>query len=323
MAENASLYQLTQVGVETTAGTSVTATKKMTALSIETNIRADIKTYRPTGYKFPTVASLGKEWMEASLSGPLTYTEIIYALASLIKGVTPTGTTAKTWVFTPTSAGSDARKTFTVERGSAERGMKFTYGLVTGLTMNFSRDECTLSGTMLGKALQDNQALSAGATEVALLPVMPTQVQLYLADTAAGLAGATAMTRAFAGGFTLENTSGAVFPLNASSSFAAVVDTEPRASGMLRAAVDSEGMGLLTNMRAGSTKFVRIKALGDLISGSDYNMLQVDMACKIANPREFRDEQGVYAVEWEFSLVHDATWTKAMEITVVNTLATL
>lgn len=324
MAENASLYQLTQIGVETTPGTGVAATKKMTALSIRPGIRADVKTYRPTGYKFSTVASLAKEWVEASLEGPITYTEIIYPLSSLIKAVTPTGAgTAKTWTFTPSSAASDTRKTYTVEHGSSERGMKFVNGLVTGLTMEFSRDECVLSGSMLGKALQDNQALSGSTTEVTLLPVMPTQVQVYLADTAAGLAGATALTRAFAGGFTLENMAGAVFPLNASSSFAATVDTEPSASGMLRAAVDTEGMAPLTNLRAGSTKFMRIKCTGDLITGSDYYSLIVDMACKVSNVQEFKDEQGVYAVEWEFTTVHDPTWTKALEIVVVNTLTAL
>lgn len=325
MAENATLYQLTQIGVEVTPGTGVAATKRMTALSIEPGIRADVKTYRPTGYKFATVASLAKEWTEASLSGPLTYTEIIYVLSSLLKTVTPTGTTAKVWTFAPTSTATDTRKTYTVEHGSGERGMKFVHGLVTGLTMNFSREECTLTGTMLGKALQDNTALTSltSAAEVPLLPVMPTQVQIYLADTAAGLAGATALSRAFAGGFTLENTSGAVFPLNASSSFAATVDTEPRASGRLKAAVDSEGMALLTNLRAGSTKFMRIKAQGDLIAGSDYNTLQVDMATKVSNVQQFSDEQGVYAVEWEFALVHDSTYGKALEIAVTNTLTSL
>lgn len=324
MPENQSLYQLTQVGVESTAGTGVTATKKMSALTIEPGIKAEVKTYRAAGYKYPTVASLGKEWTEAALSGPLTYTEIIYPLSSLIAAVTPTGAgTAKTWTFTPTTTASDTRKTFTVEHGNSVRGLKFVYGLVTGMTLNFSRDECNLTGTMIGKALQDNQALSGSTTEVALLPVMPTQVQLYLADTAAGLAGATAMTRAFSGGFTLENTAGAVYPLNASSSFAAIVDTEPRASGRLMAAVDAEGMAPLTNLRAGSTKFMRIKATGDLISGADYNTLTVDMACKVTNVQQFRDEQGVYAVEWEFTLAHDSTWTKALEIVVVNTLTAL
>ena len=324
MAENASLYQLTQIGVETTPGTGVTATKTMTALSIEMGIKAEVKTYRPTGYKFATVASLGKEWTEASLSGPLTYTEIIYPLSSLVKAVTPTGAgSAKTWTFTPTANASDTRKTYTVEHGSAERARKLVYGLVTGMTWDFTRDECRLTGTMLGKAVQDNQSLSAGTTTLSLLPVMPTQVQIYLADTAAGLAGATALTRAFAGGVTFENTSGPVFPLNASASYAALVDTEPRATGKLRAAVDAEGMALLTNLRAGSTKFMRIKAQGDLISGADYNLVQADLACKVSNVQPFSDEQGVYAVEWEFTTVYDSTWTKAMEFTVVNTLTAL
>ena len=178
---------------------------------------------------------------------------------------------------------------------------------------------------MLGKALQDNQALTSltSSDEIALKPVMPTQVALYVADTAAGLAGATAMTRAFSAGFTLENLSGPIYPLNQSSSFAAMVETEPTGTFRLKAAVDSEGMALLTNLRAGSTKFIRIKALGDLITGSDYYMLQVDAAIKVTKPQDFSDEQGVYAIGWDGELTHDSTWGKACEITVVNIAATL
>jgi hypothetical protein len=326
MAENPTINQLVQIGIETTAGTGVAATKRFTAMKVEPGVRADVKTYKAAGYRFPTVASLSKEWVESALSGPLTYTEIIYALSSLIKAVTPSGAgTAKTWAFAPTSTGGDTRKTFTVEHGSSDRGKKFAYGLVTGLTFEFSREECTLSGAMLGKALQDNQALTAltSAAEIALLPVMPTQVALYVADTAAGLAGATAMTRAFSAGFTLENLTGPIYPLNQSSSFTAMVETEPTGTFRLKAAVDSEGMALLTNLRAGSTKFIRIKALGDLITGSDYYMLQVDAAIKVTKPQDFSDEQGVYAIGWDGELTHDSTWGKACEITVVNIAATL
>ena len=326
MAENPSINQLVQIGVETTPGTGVAATKRLTGMKVEPGIRADVKTYKASGYRFPTVASLSKEWVEAAISGPLTFTEIIYPLSSLIKAVTPTGAgSAKTWTFAPTSTGGDTRKVYTIEHGSADRAQEINYGLVTGMTLNFTRDECTLSGTMLGKALVDNQSLTSltSSDEIALIPVMPTQVAIYLADTAAGLAGATALSRAFSGSFTLENLTGPIYPLNQSSSFAAMVETEPTGTAQFMAAVDSEGMAPLTNLRAGTTKFMRIKAVGALITGSDYYTLTVDAALKITRPQEFRDEQGVYAVGWEGELTHDSTWGKACEIAVINTLTAL
>lgn len=324
MAENPTIYQVAQIGVESTPGTLVAATKRLTSFDLTWNVKPEVKIYRPTGYKFATLASLSKEWTEIGFKGPTTYTEIIYPLNSLIKAVAPTGAgTAKTWVFAPSSTATDTRKTYTIEHGSADRARRFGYGLFTGMTLNFTRDEVTVEGTAIGKAMADNFSLTGALSEVALMPVMPTQTALYLADTAAGLAGASAATRAFSASWTLENVSGPVWPLNNSAAFAAMVDTQPTANGRVKMAVDAEGMALLTNLRAGSTKFMRIKSLGDLISGADYYLLQVDVAMKISNVQPFADEDGVYAVEWEYETVHDATWTKGTEITVVNALSAL
>ena len=38
---------------------------------------------------------------------------------------------------------------------------------------------------------------------------------------------------------------------------------------------------------------------------------------------EFKDEEGVFAIEWTCTGIHDATWDKALEVTVINTLASL
>lgn len=86
---------------------------------------------------------------------------------------------------------------------------------------------------------------------------------------------------------------------------------------------DAAGMALLTNMRAGSTKFMRIKATGAQIAGAEYYDLQIDTACKVTDVSPFEDSDGVFAIEWTMNGFYDATWTKTTEIAVVNTLATL
>lgn len=325
MAENASLYQQTQLGLETVAGTPVAATKRLTSISITPSIKAEVKTYRPNGYKFTTVAALSKEWSEFDIDGPLTYNESIYLLNSLIKKVTPTGAGAnKTSTFAPNSNGSDTRQTYTIENGSAERARQIAYGLVTGLDFTFNRNEVMVKGTMMGKAIADNVALTAllPAAEIPVVPVLPTEGSIKLADTQAGLAGATAASRAFAATVSLNSLSGPVWPINTSTSFAALVDTAPTAEGTLRMEVDSEGMALLANLRAGSTKFMRIGYTGASLGTGNYSF-QVDVAMKIKEPKSFSDEDGVYAVEWGWEMVHDSTWGKALEITVVNALSAL
>lgn len=326
MAENPSLFQLCQLGIEVTAGTPVAATKRITGLTFTPTIKAETKTYRAAGYKFTTVAALSKEWSEFDVAGPVTYNEVIYLLNSLIKKVTPSGAGAnKSSVFAPSSNGSDTRQTYTVEHGSADRGRQSAYGLMSGLEFTFNRSEVTCKGTMLAKAIADDTALTSltSAAEIPLIPVLPTQGSIKLADTQAGLAAASAATRAFSATWSLNSISGPVWPINSSTSFAALVDTAPTAEGTLRMAVDSEGMALLANLRAGSTKFMRINYLGATLGSGNYQF-QIDTAIKLSKePKQFSDEAGVYAIEWAWEMAHDSTWGKGCEITVVNSLSSL
>jgi len=323
MADRASIFQTVQIGLETTSGTSVAANKKLQSMAIEPGPRAEIKSYRAMGSKFPSLAALGKEWTEASVGGGLTYTEIIYPLSSVLKAVTPTGTTAKTWTFSPATSAADTVKTFTVEQGSSERAHKFTYGLFTSLGMKFSRDGSDLSGDMMGSALTDGITLTSSPTSIALTPVLPTQVSVYLADTAAGLDGATALTRAISAEWNISDRFGPVWVLNGSTTWAAFVETEPKLEVKLMVEADAEGMGLLTTMRSGATKFVRIEAIGAVIAGADTYQLTVDTACKVTDVDPFSDEDGVFAIGWTMTGFHDSTWGKATEVVVVNEIAAL
>ncbi len=54
-----------------------------------------------------------------------------------------------------------------------------------------------------------------------------------------------------------------------------------------------------------------------------YNIYQHDMAVKVSKPNPFSDKKGVFAEEWEFTIVEDATWGKAQTVTVTNLLTAL
>ncbi|MGP1664828.1 MAG: hypothetical protein ACTS5I_02710, partial [Rhodanobacter sp.] len=267
---------------------------------IEPQIKSEIQKYRGTGYKFPAIASMAKEWVEADLSGPITYTEIIYLLSSIFGTTTPTaGTTDQTWVFDIDPDGADTPKTYTVEWGDATRALEFAYGLVNALTLTFSREGCELSGTMLGSAITDAITMTAGTTDVALIPVIPTQVSVYVADTQAGLDAAVALTRVVSVEWELSDRFNPAYFLDGSTDWAAAVETEPTLGVKLKMEKDAAGMGLLTQMRAGSTKFVRIEALGGIVVGAIPYTLTVDTACKVTGEPSFSDEDGIQAIEWD------------------------
>ncbi len=53
------------------------------------------------------------------------------------------------------------------------------------------------------------------------------------------------------------------------------------------------------------------------------NLFRHDMAVKVSNVSEFQDSGGVYAIEWELTVVEDGAWGKAHTATVTNLITAL
>ena len=330
MAERSSLNQIVQIGVETTPGTSVAASKRLQSIGIEPSPSVEMDQFRPAGQKYRAITTLGKEWSEAPITGRGSYTEIIYMLSSVLTtGVitTPAGATlARQWAFTPNSTDDDTPTTFTIEHGSSIRASKFTYGLVTEFGMTFNRDAIEVSGSLMGKAITDNITLTAAPTTINLVPIVPTQVSVYLDSTSAAL-GTTKLTRAISADFNLGNRFGPVWVLDAANpSFVNHIETEPDLTCSLLLQADTQGMAQLDQMRSGATKFLRIEAVGAEIdtgiATSKYRFT-LDMAVKVVDLPGFDDADGVFAVECNFVGVHDGGWGKALQVAVVNELTAL
>lgn len=326
MAEIASIYQIVNMGVETTSGTAVAAGKRLSGLMIEPQIKTDISKYRGSGYKFPSVASMNKEWVEADLSGPITYTELVYLLSGVMGTATSitAGTTDYTWVFDIDADGADTPKTFTVEWGDATRALEWNYGLTRDLTLSFSRDSAELSGLMLGSAVTDAITLTSTPTVLALIPVHPTEVSVKFAALQASLTAASALTRVISVEWSLSDRFNPAYFVNASTSWTAAIEVEPKLSVKIKMEKDSAGMAYLTQMRAGTSLFFRIGAISStIITGIIPYSLQIDTAVKIVGEPTFSDEDGVACIEWEMEGFYDATWTRATQVTVVNALSAL
>lgn len=327
MAERSSLNQVVQLGVEATPGTSVAANKRLQSIGIEPSPSVEIDQFRPAGQKYRAITALGKEWTEASVTGRGSYTEIVYMLSSVMTTAvitTPGGaTTTRKWVFTPSSTADDTPKTFTVEHGSSVRADKFTYGLVTEFNMTFNRNTIELGGTMIGRAITDNITLTATPTTIALVPILPTEVSVYI-DSLHTALGTTKLTRAISAEFSLGSRFGPVWVLDAANnSFVNHIETEPDLTLNVMVQADAQGMALLSQLRDGATRFVRIEAIGAVLEAALTYTFTLDMAVKVVDTGGFSDADGVYAIEWNFVGVHDGTWGKAVEISVQNGLAAL
>lgn len=328
MPEVATVNNVVQVGVETTPGTSVAANKLLQALSIEPGIATDVAMFRPMGSKFSTVGAQGRESVEARLSGPATYTEIVYILSSVFAyaapvQISPPSGTAYRWTFTPAQSAADTIKTYTVEQGSSTRARKWTYGLVTEFGYSLNRSEFTFSGAMIGQRLQDGITLTASPTAIELVPILPTQVDVYL-DTSSASLGTTKLTRVLSVDFSMGSRFSPVWPLDSTlTSFATHVETPPTSELRIMLEADSQGMALLTPLRNGDKRFIRIKAVGAQIETGNFYTFQHDLCGIVSEVGDFSDQDGVYAIEWTFAATYDATWAKATEIQVINKLSAL
>ena len=329
MSERATVNQVVQIGVETTPGTAVAASKLLQALNIEPAIKIKTQTFRPLGGKFTTIAAPGEDYVEAKISGDVAcYNHLAYLLSSVLAYAAPVQqgtTTAYLWTFTPAQSVEDTIKTFTVEQGSSVRAGKFTYGLVTEFGLKFDREKIEVSGSMLGQAYQDGITMTASPTAIAVQPILPTALDVYLDSTSGGI-GTTKLTRALSGEFSISDRFGPLWTLNSTvDGFAAHVEQAPKAQLKLLVEADAVGMEPLMAMRAGDRRYIRLKAIGPLIADPYYYTFQLDLCGVVSDVGEFSDEDGVYAIEWTFDVAYDSAWGsgKAMEVQLTNTLSTL
>lgn len=329
MTPNPSLYQGLQLGAQAQFGTAVSATRRLASIVGGVTPVTETADYRPAGSRLTSVVALNKEHALVNIdTSPLTYNELVYLLDSLLGTASPTGngtTTPYVRAYTVSRGPSAARAVYTVEYGSAARGFEVPDAMVSSLSFNFSRDGATMTGEMIGNAVVDNQALTGSLPELDIIPVTAPQVGLRFAGTQAGLAGASLTTEDFVVTLDCTNLSAPVWALNQQVGFSSHVDTLPTFSGTVSRNVDTAGMALLSNLRAGSTHFMRISATGPALAGitpAANNALQIDVAMKISGVT-FEDHEGVQVANWSFNVGFDPTWGNGMLMTVTNGLATV
>lgn len=332
-AERTSTNQKVQVGAESTSalGTPVAATKLLECFSWNFGVNADVKMYRPTGHKYDSTQEENIEWSEGSLDGTLDFNGIIYPLASVMGSVAPVAhgvsSTAKDWIFTPPITGSVVPQTYTLQQGDSVRAHQIAYGLFTSWGYKVTRKDVSTSGKWIGQLLSDGATLTSNPTAVAIAPVVGKHWNVYL-DPTSGALGTTQLTRVLSFEYSFDNVYAPFYALNRSTpSYTAHVDMPPKATAKLLVEADAAGMALLGYLQSGTTYYLRMDAQGNTIdvANSVKNKLTHDMAVKVSKPNPFKDDQGIFAIEWELTVVEDPSWStgQAQTITVTNLITAL
>lgn len=333
MPERTTLLQANQLGVESTPGVAVAANRKLEATAIQLQPQLNIGTFRPRGNKFPTLTLPGSEWVGGDLEGRLSYTDLVY-LASSVLGTAPAPTqpdavnapSVYSWLFEPAPNDPSDPVTYTVEAGDSVRAHRAAFVAVTDLSFEFVRsaeDGIELGGSVIGRALEDGVAMTAAPTTVVAQPILPQHWSVYADATSAAL-GTTKLTRVLQLGVNIEGRWGPLWTVDrAVTSFAELLETEPTWTVKLMVAADAAGMDWLARARAGDTRFLRLEAVGPVAEDVQNHQAVLDVAAKVSAVQEFSDEDGVYAIGFEFVPVDDAAWGKALSLTVQTTVDAL
>ena len=331
MTERATVAQVVQIGAESTSayGTAVAAGKLLASLELTGGIKAENESFRPSGHKYASFVVPGREWSEWKIGGRATYGEVVYPLASVLASVTPStdGTLPKLWTFTPGLSAEDTVQSYTVEMGDATRAHSFAYGLVTELGLKFSRKSgVEYDGTMIGQRITDAITMTTNpvTVETAPMPIAGTQITVATATSWAGLSSPTTLTRCLSAEWRIGDRQNPLWVLDASkTSYVAHVEGVPKMTAKFLVEADAAGMAFLTAMRAASQKWIQISCVGSLIESGKPYLLQIDGCYNVKNVSDFKDEEGVYAVEWELEPVYDSVAGKTYQVKVRNLVAAL
>jgi hypothetical protein len=326
MVDRAKVTESVQFGKETVEGTAVAAPKNIRSVSVDTKIGGASDFFRPDGHKFNALSTLNMEWSTFALNGKGTYTEIIYPLAMIFGDPSPasSGVAVKTRVYEMPDTTVLTPKSMTIEKGNSVRAQKIAGAILTDVVMAFSRKSgITLTGAGIGRLFTDGITMTASPADVPLMPLVGKHLDIYIDAVAADL-GTTKLTRAFSLENTLTGAFGPVWAIDSSeSSFSAHVDLAPTTGTKLMVEADATGMAYLSQFRSDDLLFVRIEATGENITGETAipYLFTYDTCVAIKTVEPDTDEDGVTTVSFDTELIKDSTWDKALEITVVNNIA--
>lgn len=203
--KRASVFQTAKLAVEVIPGTApATGYKKLTALGLSPTINPTVKNFRPAGQKYTTVTALNREDSTWSLDGLPTYTEIVYPLSSVLTEALKTaagGTTSAAagsrimgadgthWFFKPSAVDADAPISFTAYKGGITAAERATFLRINELTLTFNRNDSTLSGSAMARALEGGVSMPGNEIQqIAVNATGGTFTITYAGQTTAAIA---------------------------------------------------------------------------------------------------------------------------------------
>lgn len=325
-----------QIGLETTKGTPVAATRMMYP-DLSSTFQIDwMKTYhegRRTGRRNPvTYATRQGERVAINYrtvdDTGISFDELSFFLNAPDGATAATsGGTAYLWdTFAWGGTASGTPRTYTVEYGDDVQNYEAEYCFPTRLGLSADTDGMTqLTADIVGRQ-------STKSTKTALTPVDPVLIPGYLwvpkfATAQSGLDGASTITN-FLRNWSMDWSTGLV-PHKYQDGldyFGQVVESAP-VEGTVKLVVDSNATAIsrfYDKGEAGTVDFLNLTATGAAIGGDSPYKVDIDVALEYTSVSLLAsDIDGVNTYEVNAKIVDDETWGQSLGIAVTNALANL
>lgn len=321
--EGANLIQ--QIGVQTVAGTAVSATKKFASLGIDLGFDITTKQFRSMAAKQNTTSIIHKKMATGTYEGPLSYTELVYVLAGMFPFAVVTASGVSTWTFTPNAIGADSFKYYTLECGDDEATEQYKDVLFTSAEISWGLEDVMISGNVFANPKTVLGSLTAALPFLAERPVSARDITIYC-DTAFAGIGVTPLTDVFDAKLSLGEKFAPKWVLHrVQTTYKEPFERINDKTFTITLEANSQGRTLLQDLvDNNATKFFRVEAQDGLISGATNYTIQFDFAAKLTGVREQKDyNDSLYAYELTFTLIQESTLNGPFIAVVKNALPAL
>lgn len=278
----------------------------------------DVSTYYMSGNDRETLTAAASP----PTAGTFTLTVAAQTTAAIAFGATPATVQAALELLSTVGAGNvkvslgafgptlaTANSTYIIEYiGALGQTTVVTTGTFTTLTPSAS---VAISATTVGAPL----------TALDNVPILAGQVDVFV-DPTSGAIGTTKFLRDFVYAYESGEQLDTFWPLNtALSSFGGHTYKKADAKITLTVGNDPTGRALYAAMRASTSEFIRLQALGGVISGANNYRLRIDTHAKVYGPPARGDQNGLSTLVVPMRIVRNTAWAKAMVVELITSVA--
>lgn len=255
MAARASVFRRTQIGVEVTPGTAVSADIQLAKADIQIRPQSKVQQFRPAGGRFHTNVTRAKEHCNLEVgSEVICYRDLLYLLGASLKS--SGGATEVTYL--PGAFADETLDTLTVESGDSGRAERAAYGVITGLSFQFPQQGIpSVSGSGFARAHEEGHTMTSSPVKNPDFPVNEKDVTVLIGNSVGGLAQ---IPKPLMTQFSFEGMYKPAFYLDAAASFTEHVPLAPNVSAEVSVEYGSTAAGWMADLRASTQRFMRILA---------------------------------------------------------------